>query len=93
MNVISLENGISDPFNQFSLTKSKLYSQFIFSSPIKSNLLVTFDVEPTLIGWARVDSIWSSLNCLNPDVWFNELTTSSHSWIGTLDLIEYEKFW
>ena len=55
--------------------------------------MVTFDVEPTLIGWARVDSIWSSLNCLNPDVWFNELTTSSHFWIGTLDLIEYEKFW
>ena len=39
------------------------------------------------------DSICKSLNFLNPDVWFNDPTTSFHSFIWTGDLIEYENAW
>ena len=41
---------------------------------------------------AAGDSITKSLNFKNPEVWFKELTVSSHFWSGILDLIAYEKF-
>ena len=39
------------------------------------------------------DSAWKSAKFLNPKVWFNEPTTSSHVEYGTLDFNEYANLW
>ena len=69
------------------------------STPIRSTKVVTtlFDgstLESLLDDVDNLsDSTCRSLNFLNPEVWFNDPTTSFHSLSWTWDLIEYENAW